>query len=584
MMIGTTSIQLNDAKGKCWQSKGSHFQMDIAHSATNEEGNWGYRFVVRPVYHSGPSVEKIRRKSLASLVSMGCAMEKAQSSSEGWTGVAGQIAAFIGRTVQGKELAKAIYQSNFMQLTTADFVQYPLLQDVRPQFLRFLAAYVVAWSTIQIQHLPMFDVETLGVQGRLANKLVHLREFLLAQQKKGVLERVKNAMATGSKSTFGGGFHGIPELTLTRISKDTSVFEQASSQINGIDASRLRGTDRAWKVVFSGEGAQDAGGPYRDSITQLCQEFVSPELGLMIPCKNAELASQGIGKGNNRDKFIPNPSATSPSQLGHFEFMGKVIGVAIRTESPISLNLPGFVWKPLVGQALGSKDLAEVDEFTWQALEQLRDLARGSTGNVVTNDNFSDVIEEVFVTQLSDGSEVELVPDGRNVAVTFDNCLEYTKLVEKARLAECDEQVRAIGRGIASIVPSTVLQLMTWRELEVVVCGSPHIDVDQLRRNTKYKDFVETDKTIQFFWQVLEEFSDDERSLFLRFVYGRDRLPGRDDDRLKVCRQPGSDGLPRAATCFFQLFLRDYESPESLKKELLIAITNCIAIDTDYEV
>lgn len=30
---------------------------------------------------------------------------------------------------------------------------------------------------------------------------------------------------------------------------------------------------------------------------------------------------------------------------------------------------------------------------------------------------------------------------------------------------------------------------------------------------------------IQWFWEVMEEFSNQERSLFLRFVWGRTRLP-----------------------------------------------------------
>lgn len=34
-----------------------------------------------------------------------------------------------------------------------------------------------------------------------------------------------------------------------------------------------------------------------------------------------------------------------------------------------------------------------------------------------------------------------------------------------------------------------------------------------------------TDKLVQWFWDVMEEFTNQERSLFLRFVWGRTRLP-----------------------------------------------------------
>lgn len=33
------------------------------------------------------------------------------------------------------------------------------------------------------------------------------------------------------------------------------------------------------------------------------------------------------------------------------------------------------------------------------------------------------------------------------------------------------------------------------------------------------------EKLVQWFWEVMEEFTNQERSLFLRFVWGRTRLP-----------------------------------------------------------
>ena len=40
-----------------------------------------------------------------------------------------------------------------------------------------------------------------------------------------------------------------------------------------------------------------------------------------------------------------------------------------------------------------------------------------------------------------------------------------------------------------------------------------------------YKGVESSAPLIQWFWQVMEEFSNVERSLFLRFVWGRTRLP-----------------------------------------------------------
>lgn len=64
-------------------------------------------------------------------------------------------------------------------------------------------------------------------------------------------------------------------------------------------------------------------------------------------------------------------------------------------------------------------------------------------------------------------------------------------------------------------VPSRALQ----------VCGSPDIPLHLLKSVATYKGVEPTAPLIQWFWEVMESFSNTERSLFLRFVWGRTRLP-----------------------------------------------------------
>ena len=44
-------------------------------------------------------------------------------------------------------------------------------------------------------------------------------------------------------------------------------------------------------------------------------------------------------------------------------------------------------------------------------------------------------------------------------------------------------QVDAIRRGFLSVVPSIVLDVCSWKELQERVCGNTYIDVDVMRRN-----------------------------------------------------------------------------------------------------
>ena len=46
----------------------------------------------------------------------------------------------------------------------------------------------------------------------------------------------------------------------------------------------------------------------------------------------------------------------------------------------------------------------------------------------------------------------------------------------------------------------------------------------------RYREIDESSELIQWFWEVLESFTNDERILFMRFVSGRSRLPANPAD------------------------------------------------------
>lgn len=79
---------------------------------------------------------------------------------------------------------------------------------------------------------------------------------------------------------------------------------------------------------------------------------------------------------------------------------------------------------------------------------------------------------------------------------------------------------------------------------------------------------------IQWFWEVMEEFSNQERSLFLRFVWGRTRLPrtiadfrGRDFVVQVLDKyNPPDHFLPESYTCFFLLKMPRYSCKVSILK------------------
>ncbi|RLN49588.1 hypothetical protein BBJ28_00025616, partial [Nothophytophthora sp. Chile5] len=161
--------------------------------------------------------------------------------------------------------------------------------------------------------------------------------------------------------------------------------------------------------------------------------------------------------------------------------------------------------------------------------------------------------------------------------VTFANRLEYCRLAERARLEECSTQVAAMARGFATLFPRRVLTLLTWQELELLTCGSPKIDLELWQRHTRYDGYAEDDPTVRLFWEVLGDFSDEQRTDFVRFAWGRSRLPrGKWPQPFKLSKKGGRDAthsLPVAHTCFFSVELPPYTTREIMHSRLLATIT-----------
>ena len=83
--------------------------------------------------------------------------------------------------------------------------------------------------------------------------------------------------------------------------------------------------------------------------------------------------------------------------------------------------------------------------------------------------------------------------------------------------------------------------------------------------------------------------NDEQRSLYLKFVWGRSRLP-LDLTKLeykhevRLMDHMGKTGFPQAHTCFFQLDLPPYETDEMCSQRLIAASELCGGIDTDHGV
>ena len=254
-----------------------------------------------------------------------------------------------------------------------------------------------------------------------------------------------------------------------------------------------------------------------------------------------------------------------------FLLVGVIIGLAIHNGVILDLKFPPFLYRRLLNEAVGLAHLKEVQPELWRGLTQM--LA------------FEGDVEEIFMADFSVsstafGQEVvhELKPGGAQIAVTNANRQEYVELYAQSVLVE---RVRAsfdaFHKGFLLLCDGPSLSLLSARELEELVCGTPHYDFRALEANTKYDGFAPTDVTVRNFWEVVHSFDVENKRALLSFSTGCDRAPVGGLGKLQfVLQRSGDDSmaLPHAHTCFNLLSMPAYGSRGKLRDRLTIAIHN----------
>ena len=71
----------------------------------------------------------------------------------------------------------------------------------------------------------------------------------------------------------------------------------------------------------------------------------------------------------------------------------------------------------------------------------------------------------------------------------------------------------------------TICSLFNESELELLISGLPTIDVGDWRANTTYTGYDVTSPAIQWFWEAVEQYTQQERVMLLQFTTGAARVP-----------------------------------------------------------
>ena len=318
-------------------------------------------------------------------------------------------------------------------------------------------------------------------------------------------------------------------------------------------------------IRFQDEEGVDAGGIAREWFTVLSRQIINPDYALFK------------ATAVDRMNYQPNPASyVNPEHLSYFKFIGRIIGKAIFDNRLLDCHFTRSFYKHILGRPVDYKDMEAIDPEYYKSLEWM--LNNDIAG--VIDHTFSCEVDDFGVTKI-----VELIPDGRNIAVTEENKQDYVRLITELRLTNAIKpQIDSFLVGFHEIIPAELISLFNESELELLMSGLPEIDIDDLRNNTEYHGgYTAASPQIQWFWRAVRTFSQEQRAKLIQFVTGTSKVPPEGFaglvgingiQKFQIHRDfRSSNRLPSAHTCFNQLDLPAYESYEQLREQLLLAIT-----------
>ncbi|KAL8604631.1 hypothetical protein ACOMHN_013411 [Nucella lapillus] len=473
---------------------------------------------------------------------------------------------------------------------------FSCLQNQPPESVRLRFAFLQQLNNhLETFFLPLVDLRPAATFSRTTAALLSkLRGVIFYDSKTNFLNRILNATAKRKPD------QAAPEITLDPLGEigvdkhdsESSVLCQAFRQLSSVSSRQLcvrlaSGGDPtyAFNVRMTGEEVHGTSGSFRQFLWQVARELQGSTLGLLLP---APSSATGAAKG--RSLFRPGNMTFSEENL--LIFIGQLLGITVRADIPLGLDLLTVAWRTLVGMVPDAcTDLQEADHMTYTYLKKIEMVETESELQALCGD----VFPPRFVYTSLDGREVELVPAGHTKPVSLSNRYQYVENVRHLRLQELTNSSRlaAVGVGMATVLPRQLLCLLSPLDMELRTSGLPTVDLNFLKAHTMYQvGLVETDTHIEYFWSALESLSAEELSRFIKFACNQERIPqtcpcrdgGHESTHvppypMKIAPPDGTGGSPdaryiRVETCMFMIKLPQYSSFEIMLQRLRYAV-NC---------
>jgi len=115
----------------------------------------------------------------------------------------------------------------------------------------------------------------------------------------------------------------------------------------------------------------------------------------------------------------------------------------------------------------------------------------------------------------------ELVENGFEIEVTEKNKKEYVmKVCEALMTKEIEPQIAAFLKGFRAIIPMRFLAYLSPSDLELLISGTPTIDLEDWKTHCQYEYVDKDSNLIKWFWEIVSEFTQEELGSLLFFISG----------------------------------------------------------------
>ncbi len=325
---------------------------------------------------------------------------------------------------------------------------------------------------------------------------------------------------------------------------------------------------REIKVKFKGEEEGDAGGIMREWLTSLFKEFQKPENKLFT-------------KADTKDYSIKvyNDKNFSKNKLKIFEFIGKIFVLALLNDLTINSCFNIYIYKIILDEPIELEDLIFIDSEIYHSIQKLQKLENFSNLELYFAENEKDEKGNV--------NSINFILDGANIPVTKENMSYYFQKKIEYIMNKDRPYINHIKKSIFSFIPETLIKIFTANELELMLNGTPFIDVSDWIENTEYEGYSPSDEIIINFWDIVRELPQEKLSRLLQFSTGSTRVPVGGFKSLQSNRgniapfsiyrleyEKGKRNYIKARTCFNRINLPNFPDKEKLLEGINFVIDN----------